>query len=98
MLINIDKLGTLNIMYKSKNENVDFNILDLSDMELVDKKKENPPVLAIFFKCKHCMHLTGPTMDKKPDFDNSTLMLPVMYKSLATKLVIKLEELQKANR
>jgi len=97
-VINIDKLGTINILHKDKNETVDFNILDLSDIELVDNKKENPPVLGILFQCKHCMRLTATSADTKANFDNTTLMLPVLYKSLALKLVTKLEELQKENR
>ncbi len=97
-VINIDKLGTINIMYKDRNESIDFNILDVSDIELLDEKNETPPVLNIFFKCKHCIHFTTPYPNRKSGFDNSTLTLPVMYKSLALKLVTKLEELQKENR
>ncbi len=95
--INIDKLGTINISYKDKNENVDFNILDLSKLELIDDKDENPN-LGILFHCKNCMHLTSPSANRKANFDNSTLKLPLKYKALALKLVTKLEELQKENR
>lgn len=96
-VINIDKLGTINILYKGKNENVDFNILDLSKLELIDDKNENPP-LGILFHCKSCMHLTSASAEQKAKFDNSTLILPLKYKTLALKLVNKLEELQKENR
>jgi len=96
-IVNIDRLGTINIMYKDKDENVDFNILDLSKLELIDDEDENPS-LGILFHCRNCMHLTSPSAERRAKFDNNTLRLPIKYKALGVKLIDKLEELKKQNR
>ena len=96
-IVNIDRLGTINIMYKDKDENIDFNILDLSKLELIDDEDETPS-LGILFHCRNCMHLTSPSAERRAKFENSTLKLPIKYKALGLKLIDKLEELKKQNR
>ena len=96
-IVNVDRLGTVNIMFKAKDENVDFNILDISNMELEEPHDETP-YLTIAFHCHNCMHLTSPSEDRRKQFESSTFTLPVKYKALGMKLISKLEELRRQNR
>ncbi len=92
-ILNIDKQGTLNIMYKTIDENVDFNILDISNIELKDPEDKSP-YLTLVFHCHHCMHLTSPWDDRRAKFENSNFTLPVKYKALGMKLISKIDKLK----
>ena len=96
-IVNVDKMGTINIMFKAKDENVDFNILDLSKIELAEPRDETP-YLTLVFHCRNCMHLTSPSEERRNKIETNTISLPVKYKALALKLITKLEELQRQNR
>ncbi len=96
-IINVDKYGQLNIMYKTVDENVDFNILDISNIELNDPDNKNP-YLTIVFHCNRCMHLTSPWDERRAKFENSNFTLPVKYKALGMKMISKLNDLKKQFR
>jgi hypothetical protein len=84
-------------MFKSQNENIDFNVLDLSKIDLVDRGDQTPD-LRILFHCKECMRLSSPVAERKTSFDNSTYELPIKYKAIGLKIVTKLEDLKAQNQ
>lgn len=96
-IVNIDKYGQLNIMYKNIDENVDFNILDISNIQLNAPDSKNP-YLTIVFHCSRCMHLTSPWDERRAKFENSHFTLPVKYKAMGMKMIAKIEELKRQIR